>query len=220
MFAAQPRVPLWPDWAGAIFWASWSMAILVTAPRLSLALLPVLAHEMFSTICFLIRRKPRPHITRWHARVCAYTATFLLPVFIFFANRWRPAWMAPTAIPQICLWGKLFWLFGSIFMLFSMWSLRYSFSVEPQARELVTKGPYRIARHPLYFSYAFQYGGILLLHFTPVFLAFYCAWLIAMVTRAKLEERVLQSVFPDYSAYKKQVAMFSPKASVALTEFS
>jgi protein-S-isoprenylcysteine O-methyltransferase Ste14 len=87
------------------------------------------------------------------------------------------------------------------------WGMPMSEKVDP---ELVTTGPYRTVRHPIYS------GIILALVGTAVAVSWY--WLIAaglagsyFVYSAVMEERYMTGVFPDaYPAYKRSTKMLIP----------
>lgn len=77
---------------------------------------------------------------------------------------------------------------------------------------LVTDGPFRYVRHPLYSSlFAMCYGGSLI----------YANWLSAALTtalfvpmmtwRAKQEETLLAEAFPEYALYRERTGRFFPK---------
>ena len=76
----------------------------------------------------------------------------------------------------------------------------------------IKTGVYRVVRHPLYaslmlmlFGGSLMYGSILDAALTAfLFIPF-------MAYRAKQEEAVLDTVFPEYALYKKQTGMFFPK---------
>ena len=76
--------------------------------------------------------------------------------------------------------------------------------------ELVTGGPYRLVRHPIY-------GGILVAGIGTA-IALNWAWLIVValvgmyfVYSATVEERYLSRMFPDsYAAYRRSTKMFVP----------
>jgi len=84
-------------------------------------------------------------------------------------------------------------------------------SPEPQQQSnLVTSGPYRYARHPIYTAVilvalgaAIFHGHILLFALTIVFYAFFSY-------KSMHEESLLQAVYPDYPAYKEQTGRFFP----------
>ncbi len=90
---------------------------------------------------------------------------------------------------------------GTIAELFILAWLGRSFSLLPEARGLVTRGPYRAIRHPLYLSGLVIALGAML-HFRQPF-----ALLVVLVTfalqiwRMHYEEQVLSRAFPDYAAY-------------------
>jgi protein-S-isoprenylcysteine O-methyltransferase Ste14 len=96
-----------------------------------------------------------------------------------------------------------------------VWHLRRSFSVEPEARALVTTGPYRFARHPIYAVYLLVNAGILLGHLTVPFAAVLAVWIGLMVLRIRYEEAVLTNAFPDYRAYRARVGAFGPRFGIA-----
>src|SRR5258708_3463462 len=76
-----------------------------------------------------------------------------------------------------------------------------SFSILAEARRLVTDGPYRIVRHPLYICEGIAIVGVMLQVISP--LAVLVAIIIVMVQYRRMinEEEILKSAFPVYRAY-------------------
>ncbi len=77
---------------------------------------------------------------------------------------------------------------------------------------LVTSGPFRVVRHPLYGSLVWMFTGGALVYRSP--LALLMNGLIFtpfMVYRARQEERLLAQTFPEYEAYRRQTGLFFPK---------
>jgi hypothetical protein len=68
-----------------------------------------------------------------------------------------------------------------------------------------------LARHPIYAAYLVQYLGIWLGHLTVPFGIAVLAWLGLIAARIHYEEMVLQSTFPQYAEYRRQVGMFGPR---------
>jgi protein-S-isoprenylcysteine O-methyltransferase Ste14 len=94
-----------------------------------------------------------------------------------------------------------------------LWCLRWlgrSFSIMAQARRLVTAGPYRLVRHPLYVCEAVILAGIVLRN--PGWPTFVIAaiGLGFQYRRVLHEERVLRATFPEYAAYADRVPMLGP----------
>lgn len=85
-----------------------------------------------------------------------------------------------------------------------------SFSILPSARALVTRGPYRFVRHPLYLAEFVATLGIALQFAQP------WAMLISLLTftfqlkRMNSEETVLLRTYPTYAAYKRGTAKLIP----------
>jgi len=97
---------------------------------------------------------------------------------------------------------------------YSVWGLAYlrrSFSIIPEARRLVTGGPYSLSRHPVYLGeIATAIGVNLATAGWPAALA--VAYFIACeVLRMRWEEGVLARAFPDeYPAYTRRVPRYLP----------
>jgi protein-S-isoprenylcysteine O-methyltransferase Ste14 len=80
----------------------------------------------------------------------------------------------------------------------------------PEARKLVTGGPYAHARHPLYTVEMITIAGTALQFAAP------WSWVIAAMVvtllwiRSHFEEQVLQEAYPEYAAYRARTKRFIP----------
>ena len=97
---------------------------------------------------------------------------------------------------------------------YAVWGLAYlrrSFSIIPEARRLVTGGPYAFSRHPVYLGEIVTAIGInLATAGLPTALAV-LYFVICEVLRMRWEERVLARAFPDeYPAYAERVPRYAP----------
>jgi protein-S-isoprenylcysteine O-methyltransferase Ste14 len=202
------------DWFGFVFFLFFAGFLFWRAPRLGLLMLPGVLHELLTAFCFLLRRNPKASLSGLGPRIAAYGATFLMPVVVITMTARYAGWFQLSHSPILQWIGLLAWFAGVPLMLFGLWNLRRAFSIEPQARELVTGGPYRFARHPIYAGYLLQYLGILLAHLNLVLGIAFTAWLVLVIFRIRNEERVLSAAFPQYRSYRRQVGMFGPRFSI------
>ncbi len=75
---------------------------------------------------------------------------------------------------------------------------------------LITHGPYRYIRHPMYASLLLAGLGLLLISCNWLRLvAFFALWLV-LYCKLRIEEKLLIDHFPDYSHYQKQSRMLLP----------
>jgi protein-S-isoprenylcysteine O-methyltransferase Ste14 len=75
--------------------------------------------------------------------------------------------------------------------LFSLLTLGKMFGVRPALRSLVTRGPYRFVRHPMYLAYVIGDIGYNLQEWNSGTLVIVMAGWISIVYRIRAEERVL-----------------------------
>jgi protein-S-isoprenylcysteine O-methyltransferase Ste14 len=86
-----------------------------------------------------------------------------------------------------------------------------SFSVMPEARRLVTAGPYSIVRHPLYLFELLGVIGILLQVRSLPGTGLLALIVALQLARARWEEAVLDRAFPEFAAYRRRVPFLIPR---------
>jgi protein-S-isoprenylcysteine O-methyltransferase Ste14 len=113
----------------------------------------------------------------------------------------------------LLLAGELIALFSSAWLLASVLALGRCFGILPEARGLVTRGPYRLVRHPVYLGELGICAGLII--GAPTIWNLACAAVIvsAQVVRMGLEERVLETEFPEYADYARRTPRLIPRRS-------
>jgi protein-S-isoprenylcysteine O-methyltransferase Ste14 len=102
-------------------------------------------------------------------------------------------------------------VWGSFVMLASLLVLRRAFSVTPQARRLVTAGPYALVRHPMYAGSILVSLGLAFLVDSPQALGLFFICGCLQIWRALYEEEILEASFAEYADYKNRVGRFVPR---------
>jgi protein-S-isoprenylcysteine O-methyltransferase Ste14 len=92
-------------------------------------------------------------------------------------------------------------LVGGVIMVVAIVWLGRCFSVLPEVRGLVTAGPYRFVRHPLYLGELTACLGLILANPSLRNLGAGAAFAWCQHARMRLEERALDQEFPEYAAY-------------------
>ncbi len=200
----------WSDWAGCVSMLAFTAYLMRGMSTTGILLLPTILHNFILAWAFLLRRSAKAKLTSFPARIAAYGTTILFPAYIALAQAWFPRVLASTRQSYLRESGAVLWLIGCVFGLWGVWALRYSFSIEPQARRLVVKGPYRFARHPIYAAYVLQYAGIFFMHDSRSLGIVLMIWMVLVWFRIGYEETTLLQVFPEYRTYQQQVGPLWP----------
>jgi protein-S-isoprenylcysteine O-methyltransferase Ste14 len=99
----------------------------------------------------------------------------------------------------------------SVWLLVSVLSLGRNFGVLPEARGLVTRGPYRLVRHPVYLGELGACTGLALAAASIYNVFALAALMVAQGVRMVLEERALVEAFPDYRRYASDTPRLVPR---------
>ncbi len=99
---------------------------------------------------------------------------------------------------------------GLAAMLWALGALGTNISVVPQAREVVTHGPYARVRHPLYAAELLNVVGLCLGHAGPWPWIVLVSLAVLQVMRARREEALLAAELPGYAEYRSRTPMLVP----------
>jgi protein-S-isoprenylcysteine O-methyltransferase Ste14 len=102
---------------------------------------------------------------------------------------------------SLLLGGELVALASCAWLLVSVLFLGRCFGVLPEARGLVTRGPYGLVRHPVYLGEIGACAGLALAAPSLRNAVALAAVLGAQTVRMRMEERALTAAFPAYASY-------------------
>jgi protein-S-isoprenylcysteine O-methyltransferase Ste14 len=134
---------------------------------------------------------------RWHAIDVLQIAA--VAVLLWFLITWRGPWnvqrVAGTVLTVVSVG-----LLGV-----ARYQLGESFSVRPEARELVTQGIYSKIRNPIYVFGTLAFTGMILVLQKPVLWVVLMVAIMIQIFRARREARVLEAAFGDsYREYRRK----------------
>ncbi len=119
--------------------------------------------------------------------------------------------LSPTFLISMHATAFLIGASGAILSFIALWSLKRSFSLMTEVRELVTNGLYRRVRHPLYMAEIIHILGIAILSATPIGLLLFIIAVTMQVVRAKIEENKFIQTMPEYAEFKSNTGFLWPK---------
>lgn len=116
---------------------------------------------------------------------------------------------AKDSTPLVLI-GDLVAFASCLWLLTAVLTLGKCFGVLPEVRGLVTRGPYRLVRHPVYLGEMGVFAGFLLGAPSAWNLAAVLVFCAAQATRMRLEERALALEFPEYAQYAARTPLVVP----------
>ena len=145
-------------------------------------------------------------VTRPQPKVRDYSIASSVAVGIAYAYpyaqviylRWSPGHLAWPAA------GLVLVTFAASLSLVSLLTMGRLFGIRPALRGLVTSGPYRLVRHPIYLSYVIADIGYNLQEWNPVTLLLVLVGWMSLLYRIYAEERLL-SQHAEWPAYVASV---------------
>ncbi len=182
-----------------------SAALLVALPYLlsNLASVTMLTLSVFS--------KPIKADRRWSMFFISLVASNLFAL-LYFAGF---SLVSPHLIKPLSLAAQIAIMALIPFYVLALVTLGKQLTVMPEARKLITRGPYSVSRHPLYVTYIIWFLLEIAVTQTLVMAALTALMVVLLVIRARSEEDLLASAFPaEYTEYAKRVGWvgrWSPK---------
>jgi protein-S-isoprenylcysteine O-methyltransferase Ste14 len=199
--AALPPTAPWLELAGR---AVCALGLSVFAWRVfreflthgGVVLLLLLVAETLTVVLVILARFARQVDHRAPAFALTVLATFY---FLFLdVELDRTARLAPPVVSLALQFAGV-----TLQILGKLW-LGPRFGLLPGNRGVVTGGPYRLIRHPIYFGYFLAHIGFLLNRFSPYNAALYFALYLVQFGRCLKEEELLLKD-PEYRAYAARV---------------
>jgi len=134
----------------------------------------------------------------------ALLGTFLLDVVGYLR-------VDDTTSSTALLASSVFVIVGTAWTMWSLATLGRYFGMLPEVRGLVTRGPYRVVRHPVYVGEIVSAVGLVLAKPNVAIVLIFLVFVGLQYWRTIFEEQALNSVFPDaYPAYASRVARLLP----------
>ena len=163
----------------------------------------------------------------------ATSATYFILQIYFLAVRLPSTAVAAGALPRACallgaylpvvitllpivtsealqIASALVTTLGTAGVIYALVHLGRSFSVFPQARRLVTTGPYHFIRHPIYLFGELAVLGIAIGYMQPWALLLAALTFLAQFPRMFFEETILAAAFDNYTAYAARTFRLIP----------
>jgi len=156
-------------------------------------------------ISYIIRRDPVQR-SRGVCEILIPLVGGVLPFALLFSPPHRFITDQITYVYAIFIWMTA----ASSPTVWGLWTLRRSFSVTVEVRDLVTGGPYRFIRHPVYLGEILTAAAVAALRFSLINMTIFALFVAIQLYRSKMEEEKLGQVLPAYAGFARRSRWFWP----------
>src|SRR5207248_9236046 len=153
---------------------------------------------------YAVRSKAIAHDHNPLAIAVALIGSFILYGIFLIPGQPRSTNVWVLASSDLCL------ACGVILALYSLSYLRNRFSIVPEARGLITTGPYRLVSHPIYLGEIIAGFRLVMPTLLSLHALVLTIFVIAQLTRTYYEERMLRRVYPTYDGYARRTRRLIP----------
>ena len=164
------------------------------------ALFAAMAFNLLLIYLIVVRTEPVRRASGIVPRLCGFAGTFLgVGILHLKPLDLSLGWQTVAA-------GFVF--AGSLGSAIVLAKLGRAFAIMPEARVLITSGPYAWARHPLYVTEFLTLVGTAIQFQQPWAVLLALAVIALQIARTIFEERVLADAYPEYASYRARVKRF------------
>ena len=182
---------------------STNMVLPLTAYGIKLAmLLSTIGFLLLLSAAVIVRARPMGKARGLEPRISAFIGTFLIYTIPLFPRRELSETVEMVSTVLI--------LVGSLAAVVALFRLGRSFSMMAEARRLVTSGPYRYVRHPLYLAEEVAIFGIFIQFFSIWTIIIFALQIVFQLRRMRNEEAVLTEILPEYASYQSKTPRLIP----------
>jgi protein-S-isoprenylcysteine O-methyltransferase Ste14 len=163
----------------------------------------VLTLALLFVICVSLRPPAIAQATGLMPRIAAIAGTYLIVGLVLLTSpEGASGWLLSVSL--------VFMLTGTAFATYAISYLGRSISLMAEARALVTGGPYRFVRHPLYLGEQIAVFGVILQCLSIFAVSLLVLQMCFQFYRMSCEEKILSATFPGYAAYARHTYRILP----------
>ena len=164
--------------------------------------LSTVAFMLLAASAVILRSAPSGKASGLEPRISALLGTFLIYAIVLLPRR-------DLSLTEEVV-STLFTMIGNVGAVIALAQLGRSFSIMAESRRLVTTGPYRFVRHPLYAAEEIATIGMFMQFALPWAALLFVVQVAFQLRRMHNEELVLTARFPEYDVYSQTTARLIP----------